>query len=178
MWEITEHGAFVVCFVCLACKLCCSLICNPQSTEHKFVCIHVAECIDAQRCGNSSRFMNHYRGIADLPNVRVETKYLFDGVHQFFFAERDILLGEQLLIDYGRYYADGHDWNNAEEKSEEKSEKKSEEKSEEKWEEKSEEKSEVKSEEKSEENPNQRSGGTVTRRRAAVHTNTYIRPCM
>lgn len=56
--------------------------------------------IDAQECGNFTRFLNH----SYTPNL-TSRWFIQDGVsHIIFFANRQIKKGEQLTYDYGPYY--------------------------------------------------------------------------
>ena len=62
------------------------------------------EAIDAERCGNESRFLNHHQHIRRSPNLEAVNVREADGVHVLFRSVCEIRAGEQLVIDYGRYF--------------------------------------------------------------------------
>ncbi|KAF7885523.1 uncharacterized protein EAF02_004032 [Botrytis sinoallii] len=62
--------------------------------------------IDAMRMGNKTRFINHAGSEADGMNCAARI-LLVNGEHRIAFrATRDILIGEELLFDYGRNFAE------------------------------------------------------------------------
>lgn len=67
--------------------------------------------IDAARLGNKSRFINHSDN--DKDGLNCEAKIvLVNGEHRIkFMALRDIKVGEELLFNYGKKFADKHGLN-------------------------------------------------------------------
>jgi hypothetical protein len=67
--------------------------------------------IDAARLGNKSRFINHADN--DKDGLNCEAKIvLVNGEHRIkFMALRDIKVGEELLFNYGKKFADKHGLN-------------------------------------------------------------------
>ena len=65
------------------------------------------EAIDAEQCGNEARFLNHYQHLGAGPNLVAENVREEDGVHVVFRTASLVRAGEQLLIDYGTFFAPG-----------------------------------------------------------------------
>ena len=65
-------------------------------------------CIDAARLGNKSRFINHADNEKDGLNCEAKI-FLVNGEHRIkFVALRDIAVGEELLFNYGKKFAEKH----------------------------------------------------------------------
>lgn len=65
-------------------------------------------CIDAARLGNKTRFINHADNEKDGLNCEAKI-FLVNGEHRIkFVALRDIAIGEELLFNYGRKFAEKH----------------------------------------------------------------------
>lgn len=63
------------------------------------------EAIDSAAGGNESRFLNHYQSLRSSANVETELVSEADGKHVVFRTASNIRRGEQLVIDYGQYFA-------------------------------------------------------------------------
>lgn len=65
-------------------------------------------CIDAARLGNKTRFINHADNEKDGLNCEAKI-FLVNGEHRIkFVALRDIVVGEELLFNYGKKFAEKH----------------------------------------------------------------------
>lgn len=60
--------------------------------------------VDAEYCGNEMRFINAYQGIGPSANVKMVTAYIASYPHLVIVCMRDILAGEEFLLDYGPNY--------------------------------------------------------------------------
>ncbi|KAL2060766.1 hypothetical protein VTL71DRAFT_9408 [Oculimacula yallundae] len=68
--------------------------------------INAERAIDAARLGNKTRFINHAGSASDGLNIEAKIM-LVNGEHRIkFVALRDINIGEELLFNYGRKFAD------------------------------------------------------------------------
>ena len=64
--------------------------------------------VDAEHAGNEARYINHYAGIAELPNCRLEVR-LDNTTGQRWLAVRllhAVPAGRELVLDYGPQYAE------------------------------------------------------------------------
>lgn len=68
--------------------------------------------VDAQNAGNLARLTNDYRGIASRPNVEFRQVVAPGGmwVMEIWTLEREIKRGEELLLSYGKGYAQARQW--------------------------------------------------------------------
>lgn len=57
--------------------------------------------LDASSYGNETRFINHYVGISDVPNVELLKAQFHDGPHILVRTVCDIEPTDELLLDYG-----------------------------------------------------------------------------
>lgn len=60
--------------------------------------------LDAGNCGNEMRFINSYLNVDFAPNVTMRTAYMNTYPRILIVATRDILPGEEFLLDYGEAY--------------------------------------------------------------------------
>jgi SET domain-containing protein len=60
--------------------------------------------VDAEKCGNESRYINHYSNIANQENACLLTVFCEDGPHVLVFVTQCIPKGEEILLDYGPSY--------------------------------------------------------------------------
>lgn len=60
--------------------------------------------LDAGNCGNEMRFINSYLNVDFAPNVTMRTVYMNTYPRIVIVAVRDILPGEEILLDYGKAY--------------------------------------------------------------------------
>jgi len=60
--------------------------------------------VDAQHEGNECRFINHYQGISDKPNVVMKIVYVEELPRVMIVCIRDINVGEELLLQYSDEY--------------------------------------------------------------------------
>ncbi|CZS97712.1 uncharacterized protein RAG0_06659 [Rhynchosporium agropyri] len=68
--------------------------------------LNAERTIDAARLGNKTRFINHSSSSADGLNIEAKI-VLVNGEHRIkFVALRDIAIGEELLFNYGKKFAD------------------------------------------------------------------------
>jgi SET domain-containing protein len=63
--------------------------------------------LDALRCGNKSKFINHE---GDTPNCTAKVVSVCGVHHITIWALRDIAVGEELVFDYGYKRSVGGDW--------------------------------------------------------------------
>lgn len=72
---------------------------NPYLFLYPF---KTAYAIDATKEGNAMRFVNHSSGHSNVAHL-----YVFQGkaVHAIYFAKRQILADEQILLNYGKNYS-------------------------------------------------------------------------
>ena len=64
--------------------------------------------IDAQDCGNEMRFINSYLNIDFAANVTMRSAYLNTYPHIIIICTRDIDIGEEILLDYGKAYTEAY----------------------------------------------------------------------
>ncbi len=64
--------------------------------------------VDAIECGNEMRYINSYLNIDFSPNVTMRTAYINTYPHLLIVCTRDIEVGEELLLDYGKAYTDAY----------------------------------------------------------------------
>ena len=64
--------------------------------------------IDAETHGNEMRFINHYRNIGMFANVVMRVCYIDTYPHIIIVCTRDILEGEEVLLDYGDAYIEAY----------------------------------------------------------------------
>jgi len=62
--------------------------------------------LDGQEVGNEARMINHYKNIADAPNVIMKICYVERLPRVMVVCKRDISIGEELLLNYGDEYTD------------------------------------------------------------------------
>jgi|EP00979_Chaetoceros_neogracilis_P005860 hypothetical protein len=60
--------------------------------------------VDAQQEGNECRFINHYQGISEKPNVIMKIGYVEELPRVMIVCIRDINVGEELLLQYSDEY--------------------------------------------------------------------------
>jgi hypothetical protein len=64
--------------------------------------------IDAGDCGNEMRFINSYLNIDFTANVTMRSAYPNTYPHIVIICTRDIDIGEEILLDYGKAYTDAY----------------------------------------------------------------------
>lgn len=62
--------------------------------------------IDAEKYGNESRYVNHYKNLSRRPNIRSQVVYDSSGWHLIYKVIHPIKKDEQILIDYGPDFKD------------------------------------------------------------------------
>lgn len=64
--------------------------------------------IDAGECGNEMRFINSYLNIDFSANVTMRSAYLNTYPHIVIICTKDIDIGDEILLDYGKAYNDAY----------------------------------------------------------------------
>jgi hypothetical protein len=62
--------------------------------------------VDAGKAGNEIRFINCYMGIKEGPNVMMQRVYIDTYPHIVIVCIKNIEIGEEILLDYGKSYID------------------------------------------------------------------------
>lgn len=64
--------------------------------------------VDARKEGNECRFINHYQGIADDPNVIMKIAYVEELPRVMIVCMKDLQIGKEFLLRYSDEYVDAY----------------------------------------------------------------------
>lgn len=67
---------------------------------------NAASLLNAQTKGNEGRFINSHEGICATPNVSMRTAYIEKMPRIMLICTREIVVGDEILLDYGEEYND------------------------------------------------------------------------